>query len=269
MTETPAPVEIVAGDGPVILGMPHTGTFVPPDVWAALNETGRQLGSTDWHVERLYAGLLPGATTVRATFSRYVIDPNRDPSTGLPDPGESTTSLVPMTDLDGQPIWTVPPTAAQIAARRAAFHEPYHKALAAQIARVKARHGVAILYDCHAIRSLLPFLFEGRLPDFNIADHQGETCAPAVTRAVREAVSHAKGYTRAVNGRFRGGWSIRHWGRPKQGVHAIQMELAKITYLAAEGPPFTYDEAKAAQVRPVLADILARLAALAPELAAG
>ena len=269
MTDTPRPVEVVEGDGPVILGMPHTSTHVPPAVLAALNEAGRRLIDTDWHVHRLYDGLLPGATTVRATFHRYVIDANRDPESGAPDPGESTTALIPLANFDGEPIWTTAPGPAETAARRKAFHDPYHRALGAQIARVKARHGVAILYDCHAIRSLLPLMFEGRLPDFNIGDAMGRACDPLVTKTVREAVGRAHGFTRAVNGRYKGGWSVRRWGNPAQGVHAIQMELAQIAYLAEEAPPYAIDETKAGRLRPILADILARLADLAPVLAAG
>jgi len=131
-----SPVEVVPGDSPVVLGLPHTGTDVPPAVWDRLNDMGRALADTDWHVERLYDGLLPGATTVRATFHRYVIDANRDPSGVSLYPGENTTGLVPLTDFDGCAIWHQPPTPPEIEARRAAFHAPYHAALAAELARV-------------------------------------------------------------------------------------------------------------------------------------
>lgn len=253
------PVRTVEGDGPVILGFPHAGTFLPQAVAAALNATGAALSDADWHVDRLYDGLLPGATTVRATFHRYVIDANRDPSGASLYPGQNTTELVPLTDFDGVPIWRTAPDETEIAARRDAFHAPYHAALAAQIARAKARHGVAILYDCHSIRSGIPFLFEGRLPDFNIGDNRGATCAPAITETVRDACLGAPDFTHVVNGRFRGGWTTRHYGRPAEGVHAIQMELAQATYLAAEAAPFAYDAGKAGRLRPLLAEILSRL----------
>ncbi|MCE8471151.1 N-formylglutamate amidohydrolase, partial [Rhodovulum sulfidophilum] len=163
-----SPVEITRGDSAVILGLPHTGTHVPEDILARLNARGRELTDTDWHVHELYDGLLPGATTVRATFHRYVIDANRPPEDESLYPGQNTTGLVPLTDFDGEPIWDTTPDAAETARRLAEFHAPYHAALAAEIARVRARHGVAILYDCHSIRSVIPYLFEGILPDFNI-----------------------------------------------------------------------------------------------------
>ena len=157
------PVEITRGDGPVVLGLPHTGTHVPDAIWADLNERGRGLDDTDWHIERLYDGLLPGATTVRATFHRYVIDANRDPSGASLYPGQNTTGLVPLTDFDGHDIWHRKPDTDEIEERRLSYHAPYHAALAAEIDRVKAIHGVAILYDCHSIRSEIPFLFDGTL----------------------------------------------------------------------------------------------------------
>lgn len=259
--------EVFVGDGPVILGLPHTGTWLPDDVAAKLNGRGRGLDDTDWHIDRLYAGLLPGATTVRALFHRYVIDANRDPSGESLYPGQNTTGLVPLTDFDGHPIWSDPPDPAEVERRRLAYHAPYHAALAAQVERVRAKHGVAILYDCHSIRSRIPFLFEGRLPDFNVGTNNGATCAPQVSDAVTGVTTAADGYTHVLNGRFKGGWTTRHYGQPEAGVHAVQMELAQSTHLATEARPFAYDAAKAARIRPYLAQILHRLAALAPELA--
>ena len=140
-------------------------TTSPP----ASTKGGATLEDTDWHIHRLYDGLLSDPTTVRATFSRYVIDANRDPSGVSLYPGQNTTGLIPQTDFENRAIWRegAEPTEADIAARLAAFHRPYHAAIEAEIARVKAIHGVAILFDCHSIRSHLPFLFEGKLPDLN------------------------------------------------------------------------------------------------------
>ncbi|MCB1398155.1 MAG: N-formylglutamate deformylase [Rhodobacter sp.] len=261
------PVEILEGESPLILGLPHTGTHLPDAIAQRLNAQGRLLTDTDWHIERLYAGLVPGATTVRATFHRSVIDANRPPSGDSLYPGQNTTGLVPLTDFDGRAIWTDPPTPDDIETRRAAFHAPYHAALAAQIARVRARHGVAILYDCHSIRSTIPFLFPGTLPDFNIGTVDGASCDPRVTEAVLEAVRAAPGYTHVLNGRFKGGWTTRHYGQPGQGVHAIQMELAQATHLASETPPFAYDPDKAEALRAPLRAALNALVALAPQLA--
>ena len=261
------PVEVTPGDSPVILGLPHTGTWLPDDIRARLNARGQVLADTDWHIERLYDGLLPGATTVRATFHRYVIDANRGADDASLYPGQNTTGLVPLTDFDGEAIWLTEPDAADIAHRKAQFHAPYHAALAAEVARVRARHGVAILYDCHSIRSHIPFLFPGTLPDFNVGTNLGTTCDPRIEAAVYD-LCVASGRTHVLNGRFKGGWTTRHYGQPGTGVHAIQMELAQSTHLSTEVPPFAYDTAKAEALRVTLRAILERLAALAPEIRA-
>ncbi|MEM5582719.1 N-formylglutamate deformylase [Roseibium sp. AS2] len=263
------PVEVSRGDGPLVLGVPHAGTFVPGDIKTRLNETGRKLADTDWHVDRLYAGLLPGATMVKANFHRYVIDANRDPEGVSLYPGQNTTTLCPTTDFDGRPLYEdgQEPDPAEIDARRVSWHAPYHAALAAELERVRAKHGIAILYDCHSIRSQVPFLFEGPLPDFNTGTNNSTTCAPEIETAVVGRTGAAEGYTSVLNGRFKGGWTTRYYGRPEEGLHAIQMELAQKTHLASEDVPFAYDPASADRLRVHLKDILCALESLAPSLA--
>ena len=259
-------VSVTKGDGPVVLGFPHAGTFVAEDVFAQLTALGQARADTDWHVDRLYDGLVEDATTVRATFHRYVIDANRPPGGESLYPGQNTTGLVPVTDFDGHPIWQVPPSPGEIEARRRAYHAPYHQALRAELDRVRARHGVAILYDCHSIRSRIPFLFDGTLPDLCIGTHGGLSCAPEIEASAVAICSAATPYSSVLNGRFKGGWTTRHYGRPQHGLHAIQMELSQATYLATEGPPFDYDTKKADRLRPHLRALLEALEAIAPDL---
>ena len=260
--------EVRQGSSPVILGLPHTGTDVPDDIWARLNDNGQILADTDWHIHRLYDGLLDNITTVRATFHRYCIDANRDPAGVSLYPGQNTTTLIPETDFDGAAIWKdgEAPKEADVADRVARFHKPYHDALAAEIERVKAIHGVAILYDCHSIRSHIPFLFGGKLPDFNVGTDLGKTCDPRIEAAVVKVTANAAGYTSILNGRFKGGWTTRHYGQPETGVHAIQMELAQSTHLATETLPFAYGEAKAELLRIHLKAILQQLEQVAATL---
>ena len=263
------PVEVLSGDSPIVLGVPHAGTYVPAEIWDRLNATGRKLADTDWHVDRLYSGLLDDATIVRANFHRYVIDANRDPSGVSLYPGQNTTGLCPLTDFDNQPIYLngQEPDAAEIEARRLAWHAPYHAALRAELDRVKARNGIAILYDCHSIRSLIPHLFEGRLPDFNTGTNNGTTCAPRIEKAVTSHAMEADGYTSILNGRFKGGWTTRHYGEPETGIHAIQMELSQATHLETEDTPFAYAPEKADRLRQHLKAMLTTLEDIAPALA--
>lgn len=259
-------LDITRGDGPLVLGLPHTGTDLPDDVAGALNETGGALADTDWHIHRLYDGLAEDVTTVRTTIHRYAIDVNRDPSGASLYPGQNTTGLCPLTDFDGIPIYKegCEPGAAEVERRRLAFHAPYHAALSAELDRVRVRHGFAILYDCHSIRSEIPFLFDGRLPDFNIGTDGGKTCATGIETAVADICARAGGYTTVRNGRFRGGWTTRQYGRPAEGLHAIQMELAQSTYMTGHAP-WAYDPRRADRLRGHLKTILDTLMRWRPE----
>ena len=259
-------IEIIEGNSPLVLGLPHTGTEVPPDCLAGLNDTGRALADTDWHIDRLYAGLMPDATTVRTTIHRYVIDANRDPSGESLYPGQNTTTLCPLTDFDSAPIYlpghTPQPT--EVARRTDAYHAPYHAALSAQLERIKSKHGFALLYDCHSIRSEIPFLFEGTLPDFNIGTHSGASCDPELEQITTRICTAADGYSSTVNGRFKGGWTTRHYGQPTHAIHAIQMELAQSTYMH-ECPPWAYDETRASTLRSTLKTLLETLSDWRPQ----
>ena len=252
------------GDGPMLLAQPHSGTRLPDDIAARLNGAGRVLADTDWHVDRLYDGLLDDATVVRATFSRYVIDANRDPENRSLYPGMNTTGLCPSVDFDGGPIYEdgQEPSDEEIQLRRRKFHAPYHEALSEEIERIRRRHGLVILYDCHSIRSHVPYLFVGTLPVFNIGTFEGRSCAPAIEKLASEICNAAPGYNTVLNGRFKGGWTTRHYGAPLDGVHAIQMELAQRAYME-EAPPWTYLPERADALRIHLKELLEELRAFA------
>ncbi|MGB0959552.1 MAG: N-formylglutamate deformylase [Halocynthiibacter sp.] len=258
--------EISQGHSPLVLGLPHTGTEIPDECLDRLNDVGRAMADTDWHIHTLYEGLLDGVTTVRTPIHRYVIDVNRDPSGASLYPGQNTTGLCPLTDFDGHDIYRDghAPDAVEIERRRLAYHAPYHEAINTELERVKAIHGFAILYDCHSIRSKIPFLFDDVLPDFNIGTNLGTTCATDIEASVVAICAEAKGYTSVQNGRFKGGWTTRHYGRPLDGYHAIQMELAQSTYMQ-EQAPWTYEDDRAYLLRSHLKSILDTLAAWRPQ----
>ena len=257
MTEEIRGIERVQGSGPIVLGLPHTGTDIPATIRGTLNDRGLALADTDWNIHRLYDGLLDNVTTVRTPIHRYVIDVNRGPDDQSLYPGQNTTGLCPVTDFDGQPIYRTgqEPDKRETENRRLTYHQPYHQALSAELSRVRALHGCAILYDCHSIRSVIPHLFAGPLPDFNIGSNSTSSCAPMVEATVQNICLSAPGYRTILNGRFKGGWATRQYGQPKNGFHAIQMELAQATYMQ-EGPPWSYDDAAANRLRLHLSSIL-------------
>jgi N-formylglutamate deformylase len=259
-----SPFIVEEGSGPIILGMPHVGTNIPDSIKLRLNETGRAIADTDWWIDKLYDGLLNEASVVKATFSRYVIDANRAPSGESLYPGQNTTGVCPATTFDDVPIYVggQEPDDDEVTERAATFHAPYHAALAEQIERVKAKHGIAILYDCHSIRSHISYLFDGQLPVFNIGSNEGCTCASVIEQAVVAVCASAAPFDYALNERFKGGWTTRRYGQPKNNVHAIQMELGQRAYMD-EQPPWAYREDRAATIRSHLRDILTRLERIA------
>ncbi|MEM6376248.1 MAG: N-formylglutamate deformylase [Pseudomonadota bacterium] len=260
-------IEVVRGESPLVLGLPHSGTELPDAIRDQLNDQGRTLTDTDWHIDRLYDGLLGDVTTVRTRMHRYAIDVNRDPTGQSLYPGQASTDLCPVTDFDGQDIYPIgaQPDAAMIAQRRDAYHRPYHAAMELELTRLRAIHGFAILYDCHSIRSFIPRLFDNTLPDFNIGTDSGITCDRSIEQAVLAICDRAQGLTSVLNGRFRGGWTTRHYGRPREGTHAIQMELSQATYLSEEAPPWRYDSTRAERLRETLKEILETLREWRPQ----
>lgn len=255
--------DVTEGTSPVILGQPHGGTFVPDDLMARLNPLGQERADTDWHITKLHDGLLPGVTVVKSNVHRYVIDANRDPEGASLYPGQNTTTLCPTIDFDGKNIWRAgeEPSDDEISQRRALYHAPYHAALEAQIARVKAIHGVVVLYECHSIRSNIPFLFDGLLPVFNIGSDDGKSCSKLVEQVLRKHCD-ASDFDTVTNGRFKGGWTTRHYAEPNNGVQSVQMELSQRAYMH-EAAPWEYAPERANKVRPVIGGILQELDHLA------
>jgi N-formylglutamate deformylase len=249
-------ISIIRNDAPLLLSLPHTGTRIPNEIAEDLVSLSLARYDTDWWIEQLYDfAAAQGASVVRTEMSRTVIDVNRDPSGVSLYPGAATTGLCPLTTFDGEALYR-DGCAPDVAARRKAYFDPYHAALAGEIARLRGLHERIVVYDAHSIRSVVPRLFAGTLPDFNIGTYNGASCDVALTRRVA-AVCDASERSWVSNGRFKGGYITRHYGAPAQGVHAIQMELACAGYMREDGAfPAAYDAEQAAPMRAVLEDIL-------------
>lgn len=264
-------LEVHRGDAPLIVAFPHTGADIPSGIEARLADPWRARKDCDWWIDQVYSFVRDiGVTTIRTPMSRTVIDVNRDPSGASLYPGQATTELCPTTTFDGEPLYKdgYAPHAAEIARRRRLWFDPYHAALEAEIARLKAIHGKVVLYDAHSIRSHVPRLFEGELPQFNIGTNNDTTCDPALSRAVN-AICSLSGFSHVLNGRFKGGWTTRHYGRPAEGIHAIQMELACRGYMdepATVDPntwPTPFDAGRAHALQTQLSQIMATVLAFA------
>jgi len=241
---------LTRGDSRLVISVPHAGTIIPDEIARLLTPVGRSVVDTDWHVDRL-ADFAPalGATLLVATHSRTVVDLNRAPGGGLLYPGKVETSLCPVETFAGDPLYDGdPPTPDEIAARTIRYWQPYHDALQAELARVKALHGRAHLLDLHSIASRVPRLFEGRLPDLNIGTNDGASADPLLTARIVEAAQASAPLTMVLNGRFKGGAITRSYGQPAADVHAFQIETAQAAYMD-EGDPQIYDAMLAARVR--------------------
>ncbi|MEE8506558.1 MAG: N-formylglutamate deformylase [Kiloniellales bacterium] len=252
------PFRFTSGDAPLLVSMPHVGTHVPPDIEARLSGAAKPVPDTDWHVDRLYDFLGDiGASVIAATQSRYVVDLNRAPDDAPLYPGASNTGLCPATTFADQPIYLDGrvPGPEEIAARRETYWRPYHDRLKATLDEMRARHGTALLWEAHSIRSRVPRFFEGRLPDLNFGTGGGVSADPGLLARLAAVAETAEGYSHAVNGRFKGGYITRAYGDPMNGVHAVQLELSQIIYMD-EDPPYAFRDDLAAGIRPVLRRLL-------------
>jgi N-formylglutamate deformylase len=246
------------GSVPLLVSMPHVGTAVPAELQQDYAPEALQLEDTDWHLHRLY-NFLPalGASVLTPQYSRYVIDLNRPPDDAPMYPGAANTELCPTRFFSGAPLYRpgCEPAPQERARRRQAYWQPYHAALTTELQRIKALHGFALLWDAHSIRSQIPWLFEGKLPDLNIGTAGGVSADPVISAALERACATFPALTTAVNGRFKGGYITRHYGQPARDVHAVQLEMCQRLYMQ-ETSPFAYDPALAARIQPLLRNMV-------------
>jgi N-formylglutamate deformylase len=240
------------GRVPLLISLPHDGSFIPADIAAHMLPQARRSLDTDWHVARLYAPLAQelGASVLKPQASRYVVDLNRPADGHALYPGQRETGVVPLVGFDGEPLYESgqAPDAAEVQRRINEFWQPYHQAITQELVRLLAKHGRAVLWEGHSIRSRVPMLFAGRLPDFNLGTASGTSCSLGLQTGLQGCLdAQAARFSHAVNGRFKGGYITRHYGNPSGGVQAVQLELVQLNYMDEDSRIF--DEEKAAEVR--------------------
>jgi N-formylglutamate deformylase len=263
--------KLVKGDIPLLISMPHIGTQIPEDLKEMFCKRALAVEDTDWHLQALYdfvgADLNNGksnglnASVLMPTISRYVIDLNRPPNDEPMYPGASNTELCPTRFFTGDALYRdgCEPNPTERLRRRQVYWQPYHDQLRTELARLQNQHGHVLLWDAHSIRSELPWLFEGKLPDLNIGSASGASAHESITTAVSDAAKDSElskpFATSVVNGRFKGGYITRQYGDPKNNIHAIQLEKCQSLYME-EIAPFSYDNGKARLIQPVLYKML-------------
>ncbi|WP_312063729.1 N-formylglutamate deformylase [Pantoea septica] len=245
------------GSLPLLVSIPHAGTQLTPEVEAGLSEAARGLPDTDWHIPLLFDFVRDlGASVLIGRYSRFVIDLNRPPD-NQPLYATATTGLFPETLFDGSPTFAPgkTPSAAQREGYLRDIWQPYHQQIQQELARLKAEHGYALLFDAHSIASVIPRLFEGRLPDLNIGTNDGKSCRPEVTQGLEAVCAAQSDYSWVVNGRFKGGYITRAYGQPEEQVEAVQLELAQRNYME-ETPPFAWRQEQASALQKVLKPLM-------------
>ena len=249
------------GSTPLLISFPHVGTEIPADQRARYTPRALEVEDTDWFLDRLYgfAGAM-GASLIVPRHSRYLVDLNRS-SDNLPMyPGQNNTELCPTRHFTGDAIYRtgLAPDEAEIRRRVATYWQPYHDALGAQLAQLKAAHGHAVLFDAHSIKSELPWLFEGQLPHMNVGTVDGASCAGGLREAVAGVFTAQQDFSHVLDGRFKGGHITRHFGQPQQRIHAVQLEMCWRAYME-ESPPWRWHEGRAAGVTPLLRALVSTL----------
>jgi N-formylglutamate amidohydrolase len=255
------------GSTPLLISIPHCGTKIPDHLAARMTPAALVLADTDWHLHRLYdfAPAL-GAHILMADFSRYVVDLNRDPEGRELYPGRDNTPIVPLDTFDRLPLYRPgqEPDAAEVERRIETYWKPYHARLASELAHLKERYGRAVLFDAHSIRSRLPRFFKGRLADFNLGTASGRSLNADLARSLLAICEQTTDATSVLDDRFTGGHITRHYGRPAEGIEAVQLEITWALYMD-ENAPYRFRPERADALRPTLKRLIETLIASVTE----
>lgn len=225
-------IELQKGKTPLLISVPHAGTMIPPEVKDRMQPEALFLPDTDWFVDKLYGwAQVEGAGLITTPWSRYLIDLNRPPD-DQPLYSRPGTSLVPLKTFCGHPVYQDgrAPDAAEVEQRLAKYWKPYHELLGQELEAIRARHGHAVLLDAHSIRSEVPELFDGELPNLNLGSNSGSSADPDLVEMAWDALA-SREFTAVRDARFKGGYITRHYGQPHRGVHALQLEIAQRSYM--------------------------------------
>ena len=229
---------------PLVVASPHSGRSYAPDFLQSARLTPLDLRrSEDSFVEELFSGAAGhGAPLLCAQFPRAYCDPNReawelDPgmfADSLPDWVNTTSprvgaglGTIARVVTSGEAIYSGKLRFADAETRIRQCWQPYHDALAGLIAEAWAQFGCCLLIDCHSMPA-----GAGRFggPDFVLGDAHGTACTAQVTAMVEQALS-GFGFNVRRNDPYAGGYVTRHYGRPRDGVHALQIEVARRLYM--------------------------------------
>lgn len=239
---------LVKGSVPLLISMPHNGEAIPDNIAEVMQKSALEVPDTDWYIDKLYdfAQNL-GVYILKPTYSRYVIDLNRNKTDENLYPGANSTELCPSSSFDLTPLYLDNHQLNQneINRRISLYWQPYHQTLKTTLTNMRQQFGKAVLLEAHSILSHVPRFFEGQLPDFNFGDADGASCSGELVKVVDQL--NVSPYSKVTNGRFKGGFITREYGDPQNNIHALQLELSQRTYM--HEPSNKYHEIEAAKVK--------------------
>ncbi|MEM6563503.1 MAG: N-formylglutamate amidohydrolase [Pseudomonadota bacterium] len=258
------PVDVLQGYSPLIISLPYTGTNMRPEISARMTAPEDMITIPDRYFDRLWTHVHDTATVMRANFHRYLSDLDAPAGTGDIKPNKGMLGCVPLINQRGELIWNVPPKPAEVHSWRSFYHAPYHAALAAQVARVRARNGHAVLLTCSALRDDAP-----DQTDIQMSSYMGSSCAVELSTSLASIFRNSAEYETTLSGRSGAGWTTRSYGRPAAAIHAIDLRIRESLYLTPDGEfAAHYDQSKAEKLRRLLKDVLSFAATWQPERAA-
>jgi N-formylglutamate deformylase len=247
---------------PILLSVPHCGIQFPKELADQYKSSMRSApDDTDWFVDQLYDFVSDlGITMIAANYSRWVIDLNRDPqSKPLYTDGRIITGLCPTTNFLGTSIYEderKEVDAKEVGRRVELYYRPYHEEIEQQLARLKNKFGKVLLWDCHSIRQQVPTIHKGKFPDLILGDADETSASAHLIEVALKNLSAGK-YEVNHNHPFKGGYITRHYGKPVENQHALQLEMSKVNYMNDEEK--VYDKARAGEIRELLKRTLSEL----------
>jgi len=235
---------------PLVFSSPHSGRHYSADFIASSRLDPQALRrSEDSFVDELFAGVVDhGAPLLAAVFPRAFCDPNREPyeldpsmfAGKLPEAANIRSprvaaglGTIPKVVASGAEIYAQRLPVAEVEHRISGYYRPYHQRLRELVEETQRRFGWVVLVDCHSMPATsAPALGVpgGQGADVVLGDCYGASAAGDIVACI-EAGFKARGYRVVRNTPYAGGFTTRHYGQPRLGCHAVQIEISRALYM--------------------------------------
>ena len=255
------PVQVVAGESPIIICLPYAGSAVPRLILSRLNDTGRALDGTDAYLDRVAGALDQDVTIVAAKFHRFVSDPEAADTMKSNGAVPGMIGVVPLHNSDRKDIWAAPPSPTEASMWRSLYYAPFHAALRAQAARVRAQNRFVLVVSLHSFREDIG----DASCDIRVSTSMTGTEALAMSTGFTRAIQRAGSYICQQQGNFDSGRITRSFGKPERRSHALQISLNQALFLSQWPEPESFASQGALRLSAAISYAMAEtLSAIAP-----